>query len=104
MTADKERIESVYRKYRERIITVRHILHARPETGDEEHETTAYLCSLMEDLGLRVDRPLPTGLVAVLDVPEPEGRCVGLRADIDSGRVRSGILFEKAGSHACLWA
>lgn len=89
MTADKELIKRVYQKYRERILETRHYLHAHPETGDQERETTDYLCGLMENLGLRVERPLSTGLAAVLEKDKQEkARCVGLRADIDALPIR----------------
>ena len=106
MTQVEDKIKKVYEKYRQRILEVRHYLHAHPETGDKEYETTEYLCGLMEDLGLRILRPLPTGLVAVLEVPDAEGRCVGLRADIDALPIREECDLpcrsEKPGvMHAC---
>ncbi len=109
MTAEKERIEwigKIYGKYRKQILEVRHHLHAHPETGDQEYETTEYLCNLMDALGLRIERPLSTGLAAVLEVPEAKGRCVGLRADIDALPIREecdlSFLSENAGvMHAC---
>ncbi|MGI6206163.1 MAG: M20 metallopeptidase family protein [Anaerovoracaceae bacterium] len=73
-----------YLQYKDRILEIRRHLHRNPETGDEETETTRYLAGIMEDLGLKVSRPLPTGLAAVLDVPDKGGRCVALRADIDA--------------------
>lgn len=106
MTADKKWIRNVYRRYKERILEIRHALHACPETGDAEYQTTEYLCRLMEELGLSIEKPLPTGLVAVLDVSGAEGRCVGLRADIDALPIREEcdlpFRSEKEGvMHAC---
>ncbi len=83
----QNRIQNKYLQYREEIVAVRRHLHAHPETGDREVETTEYLVERMEQCGLRVERTLPTGLTAILE-PEPgsrkQGACVGLRADIDA--------------------
>lgn len=77
-------IKEKYLQYKDRIIEIRRRLHSKPETGDEEFGTTEYLCDIMAELGLRVDRLLPTGLAAVLEVPDKGGKCVALRADIDA--------------------
>lgn len=106
MKPEKERIETVYRKYRNLILEIRRHLHRYPETGNQEINTTEYLCELMSVMGLRVERPLPTGLAAVLDVPEVDGRCVGLRADIDALPIQENCDLEFCSEnegimHAC---
>ena len=84
-----------YKECRERILEIRRHLHQYPELGDREWETTAYLEKILQDLGCRTDRPLPTGLTAVLEPDRsPAGKtsggacsagaCVGVRADIDA--------------------
>ncbi|MDD7408218.1 MAG: M20 family metallopeptidase [Anaerovoracaceae bacterium] len=83
-------IKEKYEQHRDEIIEIRRRLHENPETGDEEYDTTEYLCGLMEKLGLRVGRPLKTGLTAVLDVPDRGGYCIGLRADIDALPIKEG--------------
>ena len=99
MKPDNQLICSLYPKYRERILEIRRHLHRYPETGDQETETTAYLCDLMQELGYRVERPLEPGLAAVLDVPRAGGRCVGLRADIDALPIREECDLEFRSAH-----
>ena len=95
MTADKEKIIRICQKYRERVLEIRHYLHTHPETGDQETGTTEYLCGVMKELGLRVERPLSTGLTAVLETDQQENaRCVGLRADIDALPIREDCRLE----------
>ncbi len=83
----QDRIRNKYLEYRDEIIDVRRHLHAHPETGDQEIETTEYLVERLQQRGLHIERSLPTGLTAVLE-PDPEcvkkGACVGIRADIDA--------------------
>ncbi|MGW4126025.1 M20 metallopeptidase family protein [Nocardia sp. NPDC004711] len=58
-------------------------LHAHPELGWEEHETTAFIRSLLDEWGLPYDAPLSTATVARVrgEVPGP---VLMLRADIDA--------------------
>lgn len=111
-----ENIAGIYREYRDRILEIRRHLHRYPELGDREFETTEYLEGILLDLGLSVDRPLETGLSALL-LPEapaerpgtegdPFGICVGVRSDIDALPVkeRCDLPFrsEREGlMHAC---
>lgn len=62
----------------------RHHLHRNPELGFHEHETTRFLEERIAALGnFEVQRPLPTGLVAILKGATP-GPTLAFRADIDA--------------------
>ena len=61
----------------------RRAFHRRPETANNEHETSAALKAFFERLGLPVRRLAGTGLRADLD-GLPGGRTVALRADMDA--------------------
>ena len=64
------------------LVAVRRHLHAHPETGFEEHETTSYLEKRLRDVGLDPQRlPRGTGLVVEVGSGDP---VVVLRADIDA--------------------
>ena len=59
-------------------------LHEHPELGFEEFETTAFIEEKLRSFGgFRIERPCPTGLVAVLAGSKP-GKAIALRADIDA--------------------
>lgn len=65
------------------IISTRRYLHARPEIGFEEAETSAYIANRLRAAGLEVHEGLgKTGIVATLKGGRP-GRTLAIRADID---------------------
>ena len=90
----------------EEAVADRRRLHRRPELSSAEIETTAFIRSRLQRMGLReLPCPTPTGAVALLETGRP-GRRVLLRADIDALPIReaSGVAFESevAGRmHAC---
>lgn len=67
-------------------------LHARPELSFAERETTAYIVSHMEALGLeRIELGMETGAVFRLRCKDKKGPTVGLRADIDAIRQQEAV-------------
>ena len=89
-----------------RVVELRRKLHARPELGFQEKETTALIRQVLGELGLEIcEMNLPTGAVAVLQGGSP-GPSVGLRADIDALPIeeKTGLPFQSANPgvmHAC---
>lgn len=84
---------------------IREDLHAHPEKGNGEVRTTETIARVLEEMGIRVERPLPTGLVGVLHGGKP-GRTVAFRADIDALPVQeeTGLPFASVvpgWMHAC---
>jgi amidohydrolase len=65
------------------LIHLRRHLHAHPELGREERESTALVARRLEAEGLR-PRLLPTGTGLVCDVGAGPGPLVALRADLDA--------------------
>ena len=66
------------------IIATRRFLHACPEQGFEEKETSAYIADRLRKAGLEVHERLgTTGIVAKLEGGQP-GRTLAIRADIDA--------------------
>lgn len=74
-------IETVVEKYADELVELRRDLHAHPELSWSEHRTTDIVATRMADAGWRVERGLPTGLVAELG---DSGPVVALRADLDA--------------------
>lgn len=60
-------------------------LHSHPELGMEEHNTSAFLASELENCGFQVIRGVggKTGVIGILDSGQP-GKTVALRADMDA--------------------
>lgn len=88
-----------------RLTAHRRALHRIPEPGFAEHDTAAYVESVLDDLGVAHRRVVGTGVVAVL--PGAGTGCVGVRADMDALPVpeadgRPGYRSQREGfSHAC---
>ena len=87
------------------IIATRRYLHARPETGFEEHETAAYIANRLRVAGLDVREGIAeTGIIARLKGGKP-GRTLAIRADIDGLPVNelTGLEFASKNGrmHAC---
>ena len=88
------------------VVETRRHLHAHPEVGFEEHQTTALIRERLASSGATVaECPTPTGAIGVLDGGRP-GKTVMLRADIDALPIveESGVNFESTVDgrmHAC---
>ena len=88
------------------IIADRRYLHQHAELSFQEHETTAYLVSELEKLGIPVQSFADyTGCIATIQGGQP-GTTVLLRADIDALPIQenSGVEFESIHPgvmHAC---
>ncbi|MBT2289720.1 amidohydrolase [Paenibacillus albidus] len=79
-----EAVISGAQAFSEQLTGIRRHLHRHPELSNEEHETTAYLTSLLEQAGIKViDYGLETGVVAEIG-GHHGGPVVALRADIDA--------------------
>ena len=64
------------------ILSLYEDFHAHPELGNEEYRTTEKIVEVLQQLGLEVQRPYPTGCVAEL---HGQGdRTVAFRSDIDA--------------------
>lgn len=85
----------------------RHWFHRVPETGFEEHKTSAFAADVLEGLGLDVTRGIGgTGFVANLVCGDGPG-VIGLRAEMDALNIheqapeRSHASVHAGKSHAC---
>jgi amidohydrolase len=65
------------------LVHLRRHLHAHPELGRAERETTALVARRLEAVGLR-PRLLPIGTGLTCDIGDGDGPTVALRADIDA--------------------
>lgn len=66
------------------VVTWRRYLHKHAELSFKEYETSDYIESQLKAIGgITISRPLPTGVIAVIEGAHP-GKTVALRADIDA--------------------
>lgn len=88
------------------MLSWRRDFHAHPELSNSEFRTTEKIVELLKSFGCdSVERPLPTGAVAIIKGAKP-GKCVAIRADIDALPVKeeTGLPFASQNDgvmHAC---
>lgn len=105
MNADQ--LKEKARDYHSWVIDIRRHLHQNPEVSYQEHETTRYILSKLEDLGIPAERPLETGCVGIINGGRESDRVVALRADIDAldmeeeGEAKKEFLSKKPGTAHC---
>lgn len=85
-------------------VQMRHHIHQHPELANQEFKTTQLLIDeLSKASGLKILRPLPTGLV--VEYQANEGPYIVFRADIDALPLQeeTGVSFQSANGcmHAC---
>ena len=80
----KEEIQNLSEKYSEEIISIRRHLHAHPELSFQEKETSAFICSKLDEWGITYRSGIAgTGILASLS-GEKEGKTIAFRADMDA--------------------
>ena len=88
------------------MLSWRRDFHAHPELSNNEFRTTEKIVELLKSFGCdSVERPLPTGAVAIIKGAKP-GKCVAIRADSDALPVKeeTGLPFASQNDgvmHAC---
>ena len=101
-----EKIRVLVEKYREQVTAHRHWFHQHPETSGQEKNTAAYIAAALREMGLEPTENVGGyGITAVIE-GTGEGKCVGLRADIDALEIteNTGAPFASRNSgvmHAC---
>lgn len=92
----------------EEVVAIRRYLHQHPELSYQEHETTEYIIDKLAELGIKVDRPLDTGCVGIIEGGKISDRVIALRADIDAlpikeeGEHKKEFISENEGvAHCC---
>lgn len=102
-----DQIQETVQAIEPELIAIRHDLHAHPETGFEEHRTSAIVAAKLRGWGLDVtDSVGRTGVVATLKGKRPGNRSIGLRADMDALNIveTTGLPYASTVSgkmHAC---
>jgi amidohydrolase len=100
-------LEQFQNQFYESLLTWRRHLHQNPELSWEEYETTAYIEQVLRKIGITaIQKPLKTGLIALIEGKNPSKKCVALRADIDALPIQEANVCEYKSTkegvmHAC---
>lgn len=79
-----ERINDLIKKYEETVVKHYQWLHTHPELSGQEKETAAYIAAELRKMGLQPTENVGGYGVTAVIFGRGEGKCVGLRADIDA--------------------
>ncbi len=99
----RERAEKIFPE----VVEIRRDIHRHPEIGRKEVRTSGLIRQKLEEYGVdKIERPVPTAVVALICGTKGPGRCVALRCDIDALPVQeeTGLPYasENPGfMHAC---
>lgn len=80
----KDKISQLAQDIHKEVVGNRRHLHANPELSFEEYETSAFVKSKLDELGISYQNMADTGIVALIKGSKPSGSVVALRADMDA--------------------
>ncbi|MBI3134694.1 MAG: amidohydrolase [Bacteroidetes bacterium] len=70
---------------KDEVVSIRRHLHTHPELSFQETETSAYIQRKLSSWGIKFQKDIAgTGIVALIESPLANSRCIALRADMDA--------------------
>ncbi len=89
MEITKEKVQELAAAYQEEVIAIRRHLHAHPELSFEEHDTSRFIQSKLDEYGLDHETGyVETGIVGHIHGEKEGDEVIALRADIDALPIR----------------
>lgn len=80
-----DRLRAMAEEIHPAVVEWRRHLHMHPELSFEEEQTAAYVCRVLDELGIPyISGVAGHGIVATISGQDPEHRMVALRADMDA--------------------
>lgn len=102
------KIKELCSKHFNETVKMRRYLHQHPELSFKEYESTKFIKSELDKLGIPYESPLETGCVGILEGGKSSDRVIALRADIDAlpiaeeGEAKHEFLSKNEGvAHCC---
>lgn len=102
------KIKELAEQHFQEAVETRRYLHQHPEVSYKEFETTKFIKSELDKLGIPYESPLETGCVGILEGGKKSDRVIALRADIDAlpiteeGEAKQAFISKNEGvAHCC---
>ena len=81
----KDKVKQLVDKYFNQVVDIRRHLHQHPELSFQEHETSKYIISLLDQWGLKYKSGIAqTGIECIIKGKNPDKKVIALRADMDA--------------------
>jgi amidohydrolase len=81
----KAQIQHLAKEFHQEITEIRHHLHSNPELSFVEFETSKYIQSQLDKMGVEYEAGIvKTGIIALIKGRNPDKKVIALRADIDA--------------------
>ena len=82
---EKEIVKELAREFFSRVVSIRRHLHQHPELSFQEANTSNYIYSMLQEIGItNLKRIADNGIVALIEGSNPSSKVIALRADIDA--------------------
>lgn len=79
-----QQIKDLASKYAADTVAIRSHLHANPELSYQEFETSKFIQSKLQEIGIEFEVIATTGVQAIIRGKNPKSRVIALRADMDA--------------------
>lgn len=84
MASIKDQVNALAQQFFQETVQMRRYLHQHPELSFEEYNTSAYVKSVLNDIGIPFEEMADTGIVAYLTGDMASDEVIALRADMDA--------------------
>lgn len=85
MSVLQQKVKELAKKYHSDVIAIRRHIHSNPELSFQEHNTSAFIASKLEEYGIPFTKGIvETGIVAHIKGKNPSSKMIALRADMDA--------------------
>ena len=81
----QNKVKHIIRSTFDTLVKWREHLHANPELSFQEHNTSAFVASRLDEMNISYEKGVAgTGIVALIKGVNPNKQCIALRADLDA--------------------
>jgi amidohydrolase len=81
----QNKLKHIIRSSFDTLVKWREHLHANPELSFQEHNTSAFVASRLDEMNISYVKGIAgTGIVALIEGVNPSKKCIALRADLDA--------------------